>query len=503
MERKRMIWRKGVSAMAVILAAALVAGTLGGCQSQPAGGTSKSQSQPAGGASESQSQVAEEVSESQSQPAEGTSKGQPAGKEWTMEAKEPEAAALKVDDYEGWNALLGENQISEDFRKALEQFAFESGSMVLKQEEGNGNYSPLSLYYALALAGCGAEGETASRILNCLGVESQEELADQCRKLYKRYVYQAQRERETMAEYGEDDYKSTIQLGNSLWASRDLRMEETYQKLAAEQFFASTYGVDFADPETGRRMGSWIAEKTRGVLEPQLETDPETMLAILNTLYFYGAWMTPFPEEQTKPDDFTREDGSKMEVLYLNRTDMMGSFYKGDGYTVSSLPTNNRCRMVFLLPEDGRTAAEFLQEPENLRNALAVDEEKWSRGEVIWKVPKFSFGSSYQLKDALCAMGMEQMFGGQADFGGISQDPLWVSSVIQETHIGLEEQGVEGAAYTMMAIAAGAMIPQGNRAEMILDRPFLFGIQDQWNGAWLFLGVCREPEGERLSRSFP
>ena len=82
----------------------------------------------------------------------------------------------------------------------------------------------------------------------------------------------------------------------------------------------------------------------------------------------------------------------------------------------------------------------------------------------------------------------------QAEFGKISESPLFVSAVIQETHIGIDEEGVEGAAYTMMAMeGADAMIDGEQKAEMILDRPFIYGIRDNATGAWLFMGICRDP----------
>ena len=46
------------------------------------------------------------------------------GKTW--EAKEPEKAELSPEDYEGWNQLLAENEISEAFAEGLDRFAYES-----------------------------------------------------------------------------------------------------------------------------------------------------------------------------------------------------------------------------------------------------------------------------------------------------------------------------------------------------------------------------------------
>lgn len=496
-----------------LLAAAVTSTAITGCSSS---GTSQGQNQESrGGQGQNQEsqESQEQRQESQENPAaaDTSGTGSPAASQTqeenkspgkagtcaagkTLEAKEPEKADISPEDYEGWNRLLKAQTLSGEFQKGLEQFAWKSGSQVLKDAPGNGNFSPLSLYYTLALAGCGAEGETAAQILGSLGVEDQKELADQCRRLYQWYVYQTQRDQEQMAHYGMEGNKSTIRLGNSLWISNQLPVYEDYQNLAAEQFFASSYGVDFGDPSTGKQMGDWIAEKTKGVLAPQLEPDPATALAILNTLYFYGGWAEPFVEGDTREDVFTLEDGTRVQVPYMNQTRLDGAFKKRDGCTLSWLDTGNDCRMIFLLPDPGKTVEEFLESPEKLEVAMEAGQEGWSQGTVVWKVPKFSFGSSYRLEDTLAAMGMDRMFGEQAELGGISPEHLYVSSVIQETHIGVDEQGVEGAAYTMLAMECGAVLEQEETAEMILDRPFLFGIRDNAHDVWLFLGVCRNPE---------
>ena len=414
------------------------------------------------------------------------------GSEMDMEAKEPEPVSLAVDDYEGWGRLLEENEISTAFAEGLKDFAYRSGSQVLKRETGNGAYSPLSVYYALALAGCGAEGETAEEILQALQVPDQEELAEQCRKLYQQYHYREQRTREEYAEYGAGDHESCIRIGNSLWISRDLTVKKAYQELAAQAFFAPSYRVDFTQEETGERIGRWIAGQTEGVLDPQIQSDPETLLAIVDTLYFYGGWQAPFSSSRTKEDVFHREDGTQVRCPYMDQIDEMGEFYKGEGYTVSYLGTDNDCRMLFLLPDEGYKLQEFLADPDRLENALEIKDADWTSGKVVWKVPKFSFGSSMQLEAPLQAMGLERMFDERAQFGRIADQPLWVSQVLQETHIGIDEEGVEGAAYTMMAMAGAAFMEPEQQAEMILDKPFLFGVQDR-NGAWLFLGVCRDP----------
>lgn len=428
------------------------------------------------------------------QPMAGQGRDEAMGRKNTdMEGAVPEVLTYAADDYENWNRVLEENRISDEFRSGLLSFAFKSGSALLKQENGNCVYSPLSLSFALALAGYGAEDETASQILRELGMTDRGELAKECGNLFRRYAYQEQRDKLNFESYGQGTYDSRIRLANSLWISDSLKLKEEYQKAAADEFYASSYSVDFRDKEAGEQIGRWIADKTEGVLKPQLNLAPETLLTLVNTLYFYGGWRDQFLPELTKEDTFTLKGGEKITVPFLNRTDIMGSFKKGDGYLVSSLGTNNNCEMVFLLPDEGRDTAEFLGSPEALSDALGGGEEDYVSGEVVWKVPKFSFGSSFDLEKMLRGLGMERMFGENAQFGGISDQPLLLSAAIQEAHIGIDENGVEGAAYTMLAMAGGAAVTDPRRAEMRLDRPFLFGIRDISNDVWLFLGVCQNP----------
>ncbi len=413
------------------------------------------------------------------------------------EAPPPESLPYEHDDYDSWQKVLEENTISEEFQAGLEDFAFQSGSLVLKDARQNSTFSPLSLYYALGLAGCGATGETADEILSVLGAENRQELARQCGRLYRWYAYQEQRTRKEYQEYGTGEFDGRIHLADSLWMSDSLGMKEDYQTLAAENFFASTYHVDFKSAEAGERIGAWISQNTNSVLTPELTFDTETLLAIVNTLYYYGAWQNPFSETATEPAIFTLEDGSEITCPFMNRTEAMGQVWRGDGYTRAGLYASSHSQMVFVLPDEGISVSKFLESPQRLKEAFTGPKEEPASAEIIWKVPKFSFGSSFPLRESLNAMGISRMFQEDAGFQGISDQKLWVSQVLQETHIGVDEEGVEGAAYTMIALAGAGMPLENMQVEMALDRPFLFGIQDTSNDVWLFLGICQNPaEGD-------
>ena len=417
-----------------------------------------------------------------------------------MEASAVEPADIPYDDYEAWNALLSENDISEEFRDSLSRFAFDSGSAVLSGEDGNAVFSPVSLYYALSILGTGASGKTEAEILEALGVSDKAELSDQCARLYRRYAYTREREKLLADEYGEEPSDSAISLADSLWISDDITLRPEYQDICAKDFYTSSYHVDFKDGETAKRMGQWISDRTEGVLAPEIELSPDTVLAIINTLYFYGGWQYSFNEGLTEEDDFTLRDGSEVTVPFMNRTDETRGFIRGDGYTLSGLSTNNNWEVLFLLPDEGTDINTFINDSERLGEVFAETEGKWRTGRVIWKIPKFSFGSSFDLKEALMSMGMESMYDSlKAEFSDMSEDPLYVDRTIQEAHIGVDEEGVEGAAYTMIAVAGSSAMPQEEPeiVRMTLDRPFLFAVHDYRNDVWLFLGICADPSANQ------
>ena len=415
------------------------------------------------------------------------------GQEIFGEERTPPEVSLEASDYAGWRRLLDENQVSAAFREGAEAFAFDSGSRILRQSEGNVAYSPLSAYQALALAGCGADGETEKEIFRVLKVEDRETLADQCRKLYQQLYYAGQWAQKQSETYGGSGERDQIWLGNALWVSDQVQIDRDYEELAARCFFAPSISINLENPKAGEQMSQWIAQKKAGKIHAAPDLGPEDRMVLMDTLYFYGGWRYPFREADTQKDRFTLESGEEVSCLFLNKTIENGSFRKGEGFTVAYLHTADS-KVFFLLPEEGKRLEELLTTPELLKEAMDLEQEGWSVGEVTWKIPRASFQSSIDLRGFLQDMGLERMFGSTAEFGRIARGPLWTTSMVQKTSIGLEEDGLEGAAYTVLESEAADEEEEDPppHVDMLLDRPFLFGVR--WDDEfWLFLGAYRDP----------
>lgn len=381
--------------------------------------------------------------------------------------------AYAFDDYDARREVRDSNPVDEDFLSALSAFSYKTAAQVLAGDGENENYSPLSLYYALALASTGAGGQTARELSALLGVSDWNALSQQCGNLY-RQLYT-------------DNEMGKLYLANSLWMDGNVRWKASFVRNAAEQFYASVFPADFSAPETGTRMSQWVSEQTNGLLAPTFDIDPEQILSILNTVYFKDEWTSRFDPKQTSEASFTRADGSTVTCDFMNRTDYAG-FSRGENFTRAGMSLKNMGQMIFILPDEGVELSALLSSPEALREAFEGGEDGY--GQVTWKVPKFSFHTELDLKEPLKALGVQSAFQTNADFSGLTDQDAWFSAVRQETRISVDENGVEAAAYTELAYA-GAGMPQ-DRADMILDRPFLYGVTAA-NGALLFVGVCADP----------
>ncbi len=385
---------------------------------------------------------------------------------------------LAADDYEGRAAQKEQNQADEAFLAGLSDFSAQSASVILSQNDGNVCYSPLSLSMALSLLTAGTNGNSQAQLLSALGMEGQDVqwLAQQNGTLL-RYLWR-------------EDENGGLKLANSLWVDQDAALKEDYAHLAAEKFYAASREVDFSSGDVGEQMSQWIAQQTNNLLKPDLDTDTNQLLAIINTLYFKDSWREPFDKESTTTETFTIGEGLEVQADFLNGVFTGQHYAKGDGYIKTALSFAGGSQMVLILPDEGTSPADLLKDP-----ALAAElfsGEMDQQADITLACPKFSFDTTLNLVDAMKDMGVTDIFGEQADLSGMLEQPAYVSSIQQGTHVSVDEDGAEAAAYTSIGINAMAAPLQLEQITIRLDRPFIFAINSD-NGVQLFTGIVNNP----------
>ena len=386
-------------------------------------------------------------------------------------------------DFDKWRSFMDRIALSDAYVKEVQDFSWSSASELLKGRSANENYSPVGLYFALSLSALGAEGETEEELLKVLGISGDKfELAKQCEKLYLN-LYQPER-------VSSDGNKSRTEIANSLWLTKDREFQAEFLRHAMK-FYAEAFSAVFSHPDTGKYMGRWVKESTEGLIAPEFPVSEEQVFSIINTIYFYDEWTDRFDPAKTEPGVFYLEDGREKEAEFMKRKAMNG-FSKGENFTRAQLPLKECGNMVFVLPDEGHSVEELLADKETLSQAFCGGAGTY--GNIIWEVPKFSFGQSYDLKNMIKRLGVENALEAGADFSFMTGDgDVWIDTIRQETHMGIDENGVEAAAFTEIAYA-GAGIPK-EQADMILNRPFLYAIMSRQQIP-LFVGVYRGTEDD-------
>lgn len=376
-------------------------------------------------------------------------------------------------------------EIDVGFLSNLTDFSFGSASLVLANQDSSKNalYSPLSLYMSLAVAAQGAQGETRKELLRALHIRDAQIMDAQTGKLFRRLYL--------------DNEIGRLTLANSLWLNKGFKYKRSFLESAANNCYAHIFSADFTLEETANRIGSWVSHNTGGKLgknTADFALNPQQVMAILNTVYFYDQWWDQFDPNRTQTGEFTLADGSKVVCDFMNAAYGSHTYVGAEGYTSSALSFKNGLSMVFLLPDEGVSPYEIIADPTIFEQAVnALFSDKVRTGEVVFKIPKFKFNTSFDLRQTLQTLGVKTAFdGARADFSAISlSKPLYISSIKQAAAISIDENGCEASSFT--EIFAPGLAPPDGRAELILDRPFVFAITGKAGGAPLFVGVVNNP----------
>lgn len=333
----------------------------------------------------------------------------------------------------------------------------------------NPAFSPLNIYLSLGMLAEISGGQTQKEILDAVHASSLEDLYEKANAL----AQAVQR----------DDSALKVDLGGSLWLSNNFPFNEATVKRTAERYFASIYRGLFGTEEMDQALRDWLNEKTGGLLKDQVEAlsfdDPQLAMVLAATIYLKAAWQDEFSEKLTSEDTFHGvEKDTKVPFMHESS---MGAYYFGDKFLAIRKGFASGGGMYFVLPKEGVTVAELLEDPEaqSFLYGGASNWEKTNYAQINASVPKFDVTAEYDLTTILKQLGIQDAFNQEsADFTPLLGEdiPCWVDQAIHDARVKVDEKGVEAAAFTVYMLEAGAAMPD-EVIEFKLDRPFLFTVE--------------------------
>ena len=351
------------------------------------------------------------------------------------------------------------------------------------EEEKNLFISPLSISTALSMTANGAVGDTKDGIKTTLHLEG---LTDQVvNEAYK-----------TLVEFiTELDPKVNMSLANSNWYKEEYHIEDAFRTLLHEYYNAEVNAADFSNPATKDLINGWIEDKTNGKIKDMLDQIPaNAVMYLINAIYLKATWQYQFEKNKTEQRAFTLMNGTTKQTDMMYSKGVKANYFGNEDMQLIELPYGNG-QFVFsiILPKAPAMLNEIIASVNSDLLDSYLEQADTSTFEVY--LPKFKIEYKILLNEVLAQMGMANSFNGTADFSDlfIEELDLFISRVLHQSFIEVDEEGTEAAAVTIVEIVETSAGPNGTPSVLYIDRPFAFFIREKHSKSILFAGKLIDP----------
>ena len=309
-------------------------------------------------------------------------------------------------------------------------FAFDLMKQIAGGQPGTNVFiSPFSVSTVLQMVANGAAGDTRAemqRVLKTAGLPA-----------------------ETLNAAGKDLNQSLnsqtnviLNLANAIWYKEGFHLKPGFVSDNKNYFLAKLAGVDFTKPESAQAINDWADTSTHGKIKQVVRWpfDPATRLILANAIYFKGKWDRPFDKQSTKDHAFSVLPGGTPRQVPTMWQHGHFNYQQGDGFQAVRLPyAGGRLQMCLFLPDTNSSPAKMLAgfNADTWRDKILP---KFQNKEGTLALPRFKLDYDVILNDPLKALGMGQVFSGNADFsamadGGTFPDDSAEHHVAFESHL--------------------------------------------------------------------
>ncbi|MFN8241594.1 MAG: serpin family protein [Bacteroidales bacterium] len=362
------------------------------------------------------------------------------------------------------------------------EFAFDIFKKILDDTPAEKNviFSPLSISYALSMTVNGAAGPTRDSILKALRLHdiSVEDLNSNYNLLTKALL--------------SVDKRVAISIANSVWVENNFVVKEPFMKALTDFYNAEARNFDISNPLTPDAINEWIESKTNGLIKKMIDgLSDNTVMLLINAIYFKGQWKMQFEKSATAPRQFMRGDGSIVQAQAMNQTAGI-KYYSNYGFSVAEFPYGQGNYVMDVILPNGLDLTDL--KASLSESAYNTWVSNMHEANLNVYMPRYKFGYKNELKPILASMGMGIAFG-NADFSGITDDNIFISSVLHQAFIETNEEGTEAAAVTVVTFETTSAGPH-EPYTFDINKPFLFVIRETTTNSILFMGKVNDPTAE-------
>ncbi|NXW58254.1 A1AT protein, partial [Eurystomus gularis] len=378
----------------------------------------------------------------------------------------------------------GENLAHVKIFSSNADFAFRFYKQV-REEAGNKNifFSPLSISTAFAMLSLGARSDTLSQLhkglnFNLTEIEEQE--------IHEGFQH--------VLQLLNDPHREVqLSMGNALFIDDRLKLLQKFLDDVTNFYNSEAISSNFQNsPEATEEINKYIETKTHGKIVDLFDSlDKDTMMVLVNYIFFKGYWENPFNNLSTRDDDFLLDGKNSVKVKMMHKSKPF-NIHRDEKLScwVVEIPYKGNASALFVLPDEGTMNQ---VEDALLKETVSNWIHSFKKRKIYLDLPKFSISGSYDVKNLFEKMGVTDVFSDQADLSGVSEKTLLkVSRAIHKAVVDVSENGTEAAAATMVEmVPLSAEIPPPPHIKF--NRPFLMIIIDKTTQSTLFMGKIVNP----------
>ena len=367
-------------------------------------------------------------------------------------------------------------------------FGFNLYQQVLTQDKDKNVFiSPASIAMALTMAYNGADKETATAMATTLNLSGLD-------------LTKVNKVNADLMQLLKNNQNAQVNIANSMWANKDFQFDVDFVKTNQTSFSAELQTLDFSDAKSADVINAWVNKQTNGKIQTIVSNGipPQTILYLINAVYFKSNWAEQFEKSLTQDKDFQLADGTTKKVPTMSQGGSYQYAENNDFQAVQLPYKDNKTKMYVFLPSKKSTLAIFQNSltPDNWKKWLTQFKDR--EGDL--QIPKFKTEHEITLNEALKAVGMEIAFDDmKANFTKMVKvrpdQNVYIAEVLHKTFVQVDETGTEAAAVTSvrMGTTSIGIDEPTKRFEMIVDRPFFFVIRNEETGLNLFMGSILDP----------
>merc|ERR1711971_1264017 len=399
------------------------------------------------------------------------------------------------------------NHARRQFTQSMEKF---TQSIYLDAAEKNPNsnfvFSPLSIHSALTMLylGTTTNSTTERELKDAMGMIASKETV-QCS--YKSIVDVYNQEK-------------NFKYANEFWLQQEYDVNPNFKQKVEKVLNSGAENINFNAEDSVDLVNSWVATMTNQKIKKMVEEfSSNTVLYLANALYFKEEWLVPF--EDVNYDDtpltgnFETPTGPKevgmIQQINSNATYGEIKIHSDELVEVVSIPyKNDLFEMQIILPKN-KGQFSRMEEKMKLSNKRdltenqkgyfnifsskkneIMDELKEGISEVYLGLPTFQVRSDLDVVESLEKLGAEKAFQAGAELAELGSGPLSVSKISRTALLEVSKEGTEGAAATGAEIVLlSAAI--NDRLDIVVDRPFIFVVEDKRNKIPVLVGRVMDP----------